>query len=479
MKHQYLERLKESNPALRLLNADNMPLIISFLHHMFVETNQRSLSCSELESRLGDYLYQLREIYGEARYPRSAKAYLEEWARGENAFLRKYYTPLSDEPEFDLSPGAEKAMEWLKSLEERHFIGTESRLLTVFQLLREIVSKTNQDPAQRIRELEEKRAAIDAEIEKIESQGLAPHDPTQIKERFFQLEDTARRLLSDFRQVESNFRTLDQETRERIATSDKAKGELLDEIFSDQDVIWDSDQGRSFTAFWEFLMSPSRQGELTELLEKVFLLDEVRQLAPDPFLSRIKFYLLEAGEKVYKTNNLLVEQLRKFLDNQAWLENRRIMELIREIEKSAIEVKANAPGDKVFATLDETRPHLEIVMNRTLFTPPINPVIDETSLTAGTADMDVDVLYSQNHIDEEKLRANIRKALCTASQISLAGVIEHFPVEKGLAEAVAYLKIASNDEKALIDEKACEIILISGDGDKAKTVKMPLIIFVR
>jgi len=370
-------------------------------------------------------------------------------------------------------------MEWLQSLEERHFIGTESRLLTVFQLLREIVSKTNQDPAQRIRELEEKRAAIDAEIKKIESQGIAPHDPTQIKERFFQLEDTARRLLSDFRQVESNFRTLDQETRERIATSDKAKGVLLDEIFRDQDVIRDSDQGRSFRAFWEFLMSPSRQGELTELLEKVFLLDEVRQLEPDPFLSRIKFYLMEAGEKVYKTNNLLVEQLRKFLDNQAWLENRRIMELIREIEKSAIEVKADAPGDKVFATLDEIRPRLEIVMNRTLVTPPKNSVIDETTLTPGTTDMNIDILYSQNYIDEEKLRSNIRKALGTASQISLAGVIEHFPVERGLAEAVVYLKIASNDEKTLIDEKACEIISIAGDGNTEKTVKMPLIIFVR
>lgn len=479
MEHQYLEKLKESNPALRLLNADNMPLIISFLHHMFVETNQRSLPYSELESRLGDYLYGLREIHGEERYPRSAKAYLEEWARGENAFLRKYYTNLSDEPEFDLTPGAEKAMEWLQGLEERHFIGTESRLLTVFQLLREIVSKTDRDPAQRIRELTEERAAIDAEIEKIKSEGIAPHDPTQIKERFFQVEDTGRRLLSDFRQVEFNFRALDQETRERIATSDKAKGALLDEIFRDQDVIWDSDQGKSFRAFWEFLMSPSRQDELAELLEKVFLLDEVKEMEPDPFLSRIKFFLMDAGEKVYKTNNLLVEQLRKFLDNQAWLENRRIMELIRDIEKSAIEVKGDAPEGRAFAVLDEIKPQLEIVMNRTLYTPPKNPVIDETPLTQGTTDMDVDILYSQNHIDEGKLRSNIRKALGTASQISLAGVIERFPIERGLAEAVVYLKIATHDEKALIDENACEIIPIAEDGDRAKTVKMPLIIFVR
>ncbi len=479
MEHQYLEKLKETNPALRLLNADNMPLIISFLHHMFVETNRRSIPQQELESRLGDYLFRLRELHGEERYPRSAKAYLDEWARGENAFLRKYYTDLSDEPEFDLTPGAEKAMEWLKGLEERHFIGTESRLLTVFQLLREIVVKTDRDAERRIRELQAERDAIDDEIQRIRNEGLAPVDPTQVKERFFQVEDTARRLLSDFRQVEFNFRALDQETRERIAVSDKAKGVLLDEIFRDQDVIWDSDQGRSFRAFWEFLMSPSRQGELSELLEKVFRLSEVKDLEPDPFLSRIKVFLLEAGEKVYKTNNLLVEQLRKFLDNQAWLENRRIMELIKEIEKGAVELRGDAPKEKVFASVDEVKPQIEIVMNRTLFTPPKNPVIDEAPLERGAAEVDVEALYTVNHIDEGKLRANIRKAMGTATQIALSGVVEQFPVEKGLAEAVTYLKIATGDEKALIDENACETIPIAEGENGSKTVKMPLIIFVR
>ena len=73
-------------------------------------------------------------------------------------------------------------------------------------------------------------------------------------------------LLADFREVEQNFRTLDRAVRERIALWEGGKGTLLEEIFGERDVIADSDQGRSFRAFWDFLMSPARQEELTELL---------------------------------------------------------------------------------------------------------------------------------------------------------------------------------------------------------------------
>ena len=58
--------------------------------------------------------------------------------------------------------------------------------------------------------------------------------------------------------------------RERIATWEGGKGVLLEEIFGDRDAIVGSDQGKSFRAFWDFLMSPARQEELTGLFSKVF-----------------------------------------------------------------------------------------------------------------------------------------------------------------------------------------------------------------
>ncbi len=479
MDHATLENLKKRHTALKLLNADHMPLMISFFHRAFIIPNQRSISMTELCTLLDDYLFHLREEVGENRYPRSAKMYLEEWAAGDNAFLRKYYSDTSDDALMDLTPAVEKVVEWLQGLRQQQFVGTESRLLTVFELLKDIVFKTEEDPESRIRVLEDQKKEIDREIEKIKHQGVLPYDATQVKERFFQVEETARKLLSDFRQVEHNFRELDRMTRERIAKSDKTKGALLDDVFHDQDVIWDSDQGKSFKAFWEFLMSGASQKQLHFLLEKIKALREIREMNPDPFLFDIQYHLLDAGESVHNTSTLLTEQLGRYLDEQTYLENRRIMDLIRKIEKKAIDLRDDPPLEKEFVTMDGVKPDMDFTISRPLFVPPRTPRMNVSDLKQGKAPMELDALYRQIYIDVSVLELNIQKALETRTQISLSDLVTQFPVKKGLAELLAYLNLAFNGKKAMVNDEVTEVVCYTTKPGRCKSVTMPQVLFTR
>ncbi len=164
-------------------------------------------------------------------------------------------------------------------------------------------------------------------------------DDTALKDRFQQFIQLARELLTDFREVEHNFRVLDRRVRERIALWEGGKGELLEEIMGERDAIADSDQGRSFRAFWDFLMSSRRQEELSELLERVLALPPVAELKPDARTRRVHYDWLEAGEHTQRTVAQLSQQLRRFLDDQAWLENRRIMDILHGIESRALAVR--------------------------------------------------------------------------------------------------------------------------------------------
>lgn len=475
-----LDKLRLSHPAWRLLIADHSPLIISFFYKVFIETNKRSIPYTNLISRLDDYLFHLKQIYGDEKFPRSAKEYINEWCNREVPFLRKFYTRSSDEAECDLTPATERVIEWVQSLEEKRFIGAESRLLTVFQLLKDIFYTTNEDPKSKIAELKKQRAEIDKEIYRIQKEGIGAYDPTSVKERYFQAEETARRLLSDFRQVEENFRILDRKTRERIAISEKTKGKLLDEIFAEQDIIRDSDQGKSFRAFWEFLMSPAWQEELQKLIKAVHELDEIKKLDQFPFLDRIKFYLLEAGEKVYKTSNLMGEQLRKYLDDQVYLENKRIMELIKSIEKRTVEIKDEPPKTRIFAHINQLKPDIDLVMTRTLFTPPKNPKISDEPVTKGETDIQTPSLYMHHYVNEGPLKENIRRALQDRSQISLKELTEKFPVKKGVAEIITYIHIAEKDVRATVDENVWDVMVMTSAVNKnEKKVRIPRTIFVR
>lgn len=185
-------------------------------------------------------------------------------------------------------------------------------------------------------------------------------DATQIKERFYQMEQTARALLADFRQVKQNFRDLDRLVREHIGRWEGGKGALIESVFGECAAIADSDQGKSFRAFWDFLMSPARQEELSALLERALSLVPVAETSPDQRLRRVHYDWLEAGEAAQRTVARLSEQLRKYLDDQAWLENRRIMTIIHGIKQRALALRNAAPaGD--FMTLSETASAITLV----------------------------------------------------------------------------------------------------------------------
>ena len=282
MDYQRLEALRTNHPAWRLLTADHAAFVASFLHRTFIAPNKRTIAEAVLASNLEDYLYHLRREEGADKFKRDAGAYLDEWCSDRCGWLRKYYAAEADEPLYDLAPAAELALSWLASLGPRLFIGTESRLITIFELLRQLIEGTETDPDVRVVALMRQRKSIDAEIARIREGRVDILDPASVRDRFLEVVTTARSLLSDFRAVEQNFRDLDREVRERIATWDGHKADLLGRhIRGAADAIGDSDQGRSFVGFWDLLMSELRQEELTSLLKKALELEAVQKLQPD------------------------------------------------------------------------------------------------------------------------------------------------------------------------------------------------------
>src|SRR5436309_2415068 len=78
MDYTSLETLRRVHPGWRLLAADHAPLIVSFLHAHFIRPNVRTASQQDLVSKLDDHLFHLREQLGDAAFPRSAQAYLDD-----------------------------------------------------------------------------------------------------------------------------------------------------------------------------------------------------------------------------------------------------------------------------------------------------------------------------------------------------------------------------------------------------------------
>ena len=477
-----LDLLRLNHPAWRLLRSDHAPLVASFLQRVFIMPNVRVMAQADLSEALEDELFALRERLGAAAFPKSALDYLNDWAATEKGWLRKFYARGSDEPHFDLTPATEKAISWLETLTARSFVGTESRLLTLFELLKQMSEGSETDPQARTAELHRRRDEIDAEIARVTDGDIPLLDNTALKDRFQQFIQLARELLADFREVEHNFRGLDRRVRERIALWEGSKGALLEEIMGERDAISDSDQGRSFRAFWDFLMSSRRQDELSVLLERVLALPPVAELKPDARTRRVHYDWLEAGEHTQRTVAQLSQQLRRFLDDQAWLENRRIMDILHGIEAKALALRGSQPSGEVMSVAD-TAADIELPMERPLYTPASKPLITDIALESGDADLDAAALYAQQVIDKAQLARHIRHALQERTQITLRELCAAQPLQHGLAELVAYLQLASDSFKTVVDEETSEAIVwksIEANGlVRTKQARLPRVIFVR
>jgi hypothetical protein len=467
--------LRGNSPAWRLLRAENAPLVLSFLDQVFVAENIRSISAEELANRLDDELYALNERLGERAFPKPAKAYLDDWAAPEAGWLRKYYPDGSDEPHFDVTPAVEKALAWVRALQARSFVGTESRLNTVFLLLRQMAFGAETDPDERLGELRRRRQELDDEIARVQAGQLDVLEASALRDRYQQFSATARELLADFREVEENFRKLDRNLREKIATWHGAKGELLDDVLGSRETIADSDQGRSFQAFYDFLLSQARQDELNRLLESVHQLTEISEA--DPRLRHIHYDWLDAAERTQATVRQLSEQLRRFLDDQMWSENRRVIDILHEIESHALRLREERIP--VTTELDAASPDLVLPMERPLYAPVVKAAIDSSSIRPADEEADLAALFDQVYVDPAPLRRSVLQALLRGSQVGLTELVREHPLQHGLAELVAYLSLTDEAFRVVFDEQHTEQMRWHDPDGRERIVSIPRVTFAR
>jgi len=483
LNYDTLEIFRKEHSGWRLLRSDHVSLIVVFLHRAFIQPNVRILPEPTLVEALEDELFAVRERLGVDAFPRSAREYLNDWASPEKGWLRKFYLSGTDEPHFDLVPATERAIAWLNELSTRSFVGTESRLLTLFELLRQMTTGSESDPEARVAELQQRRDAIDEEIRRTLAGEISLLDDTAMRDRFQQFTQMARELLSDFREVEQNFRQLDRSVRERIALWEGGKAALLEEILGRRDAIDNSDQGRSFRAFWDFLMSDQRQQELTSMLDTILAHEAIRHTKPDPRLRRVHYDWLQAGDHTQRTVADLSRQLRRFLDDQAWLENRRIMDILHGIEVKSLAVRSAPPMSAAFMDIRETSAAIHLPFERPLFNPPFKAKLTAEVLAAGDEEIDASALFALRVVDKPLLASHIRQAFQTAPQITLRELIADHPIEHGLAEIIAYLEIASGACTITVDETVEDMLEWKTTGvdgvETRKTARLPRIIFVK
>lgn len=97
--------------------------------------------------------------------------------------------------------------------------------------------------------------------------------------------------------------------------------------------------------------------------------------------------------------------------------------------------------------------------------------------------IDASVLFSQFVVDRAALARHVDRALQERSQITLAELVEDRPLQRGLAELIAYLELGSTSFGVTLDESHHDTVRWNArahDGSESvRHARLPRVIFVR
>lgn len=497
--------------SLKLLRARNLPLIITFLNREFKAGEQMAIPYLHLIQKLGNYLEEVEytevddELQGSRRlvleYDEKGKLYIDRW--NEAHYLRIVVDDTTKEPLVLLSKHTEKVFQVFELLRDKEFVGAESKFKDIFHKLRDIVQHANPDKEKRLAELEHQKQKIDEEIRRIKVDGyVSTYEDYQIKSRFEEVSRLATELIGDFREVEDNFKLITRRIYERQQQADLSKGKLLSETFDALYELKKTDQGKSFYAFWQFMLDDASQEEFQRLSREVHQVLEDREIEISArSLKKFKRLLHLAARKVLEKNGLLADKLSREIMAKDQLESRKTRELMASIRQLALQrltksletptgkgsplsMKMNgsdafSEDKEVYITLEGV-PAIYLPLERKLGD---RPELNTFAAKAVQARVDPEdlaglvKLYSSELVDKKVLLANVQELLQNRPQVSLKEVVEAKGLTKGLAELLAYVSLLNTSAKFHVNEQARELILFDAAGHKY--LELPQLIFTK
>ncbi len=490
MNYEELKILLSNSPSVKLLRSKNTPLILSFLYEEFKVTERLTITNHDLVTRLADYMESLNFMDEEEAeeeeiafedYLARARRYIDEWCNEENRYLRKFPDE-TGESIHELTSETEKTFQWIDSLKKKAFVGTESRFLDIFTKLKDLIENSYEDPEIRIQELERKKKTIEDQINHIKISGKVDVlSNTQFKERFFEICKLGRELSADFKEVEQNFKDITREIYEKQMQEEVTKGKILGFALDATETLKESDQGKSFYAFWLFLIASDKQDELNQLINNVYDVINEREIsASDPYLRNIKAYLYNAGQKVVASNHRLADKLSRVITERFLVDRQKTTQLINDIKKAAIEKMETPPANITFMEI-EGPPNVFLTMDRPLGEPPQTANFLHQPEELGNeiiGPSDLESIFNTFEIDKELLKSQINEMLKAGNQVTLQDVIKKFPVTKGLAEIVTYLSIATDGPSHIINADLNTKVTFQAE-EGQKRVHLPQVIYTR
>ena len=462
-------------PAWKLLAATTAPEILAALQILLFD-NERRVKESVLIERL-QRMYDDLETGTVTREMILAK--LNSWRN--DKYITRQFIEGDEEPYCELTPSAFDAISFISSQTQERIAPTSSRLGLLLFAIRKLVDDTDTDISKRLQRIEKEKAVLEQKITDVSQGNIEMPSDTEIRAQVQDILNLLEGMDGDFLRVRDRLISLSNNIQASLLSDSESINTILEDVFKGYDAIQESEEGKTFESFYQFLIRELAGREVDSLLEELetryFWEDLSRNEAET--LSGIVSHLNSRSRDTLIVMKRLAAGLRQLVQTRNYQENRRLKQLLQKTRK--LSVKAVQEGavntNTELITSDQTFIRLSSLASGSLYDPSSNRTEDDVGMSIPGI-FDETLLGSQlmaSEIDFNYLRSTIERALKEQSPVTLGQVIKKFPPKQGLASVVGYIHIAK--AKAEPNEAETEIIQWKNRWDEEVQAAIPMFIF--
>ena len=452
------QRLYAEHAAWKLLRADNAPLILAFFATLFKDENDVPFSRARI--MLDAEISRCREL-GLWDTETPAGTYLNMWIR--SGWLRELDDHLSRTDACDI------AVRFCRGLVERNTGTSASHLRIVQEAVRNLSVALNPNAEERIRSLELQKAELQREIDALGAGVVIMLDESEQRERVREIYQLSAILTGDFRRVEDEIRQLDKALRIEIIEEGSTRGEVLLSLMEKEAILAKTDAGAAFEGFYQLMCDQNRTTEFRDQLRSILKTPAAEQLSSQQkqFLGHLLRELSRESDQVFQVRRRTEEGLRSYIESGAAQEVKAVDKLLGKLEQTALALR-DADCDLRSQTT------LELPVGSINISSP-------DSVRLRFPDEKLDTENVEEHCNSSKLSDTMLGSLDTVQirevahraqallqrhgPMTVAGITQIAPIESGLEELVAYLRIAKSVGAAEINDKE-QVILKDREGSQ-------------
>ena len=357
------------------------------------------------------------------------------------------YTEGQEEPVVELTAAAHEAIRFIAGQRVNRVSPTESRLELVIHAIRKLVMDTDKNKTDRIARLLEDKRRIEEQIEAVKSGKIEAITEVEIKAQIYDLLQMLENLNGDFYRVRDRFRELSEELHEDILRNDGTASARLSDFFAGYDRISESDEGRTFRAFYAFLNDPEAIAQIDDALEALQTRDFWSGAVSENNKRDILYMRRRLNERARETQNimrLLASSLKHLVQSRDYLQSRRLVQLIGEAKREALATREKIPALTKITQVSQSSVSVSSNASLDLFDlqteATVSPMVE-----ASEAPVDLQALSARiqaAEINYPWLKDCVTDVLSQKEVATIGDVLSVHPATQGLASVVGLISLA-------------------------------------